>query len=236
MAVLVAGTTDDVDLGDRFGAVGQRPDRLRTADGVHLVHAGDRARGEGDVDDRPGRPVGGNAHDDLTDTGHLGGNRGHEHGRRISGPPTRHVAPGPVDRHGEAPDRAAVDVAGRLVQLGAVERLDAAGGDVEGVADIGGDPFERRSDLGRVDPKGVEVDAVELLRVPVERGVAVGTDGGEDRAHGSNGAFRCDVGPGQVGGHVALDGAQVETVQHGPHATVRPNGGPNQLPLLDRRR
>ena len=82
-----------------------RRDRLGAADPVHLVDAGDGRRGQADVGRLARRAVGRHAQHDLGHPGDPGRHGGHEDGGGVDGPTARHVAPGPVDRHGRATAR-----------------------------------------------------------------------------------------------------------------------------------
>ena len=94
--VPVAGADDHVDRLDRLGAVGHGRDGLGPAHPVDLVDTGHRGGGQGGVVD-PSVGPGRHAQGDLLHAGHLGGDRAHEHGRGIAGPPARarSTRPGP---------------------------------------------------------------------------------------------------------------------------------------------
>ena len=124
----VSGPRDHVDARDGRGAVRQRCDRLRAADAVYAVDAGDARRGEdrrrhGAV--RAGRR--GQHH--LGHARYARRDHGHQHGRGIRRAPARRVdarAPhGP--REQLQPGRAA----GRLRHLPGVELADPLGGELE---------------------------------------------------------------------------------------------------------
>ena len=137
--VHVAGPDDDVDGGDRLGAVGHRGDRLRAADAVDLLDAGEERGGERHRGDRavgPGR----DAQHPLRDPGHGRRDRGHQDGRRVGGASARDVEPGAVDgpdRLGDG-DTVGVERRGRRDGLGLVVRPDPGAGHLEGIADLGG--------------------------------------------------------------------------------------------------
>ena len=114
---------------DGLGAVGHGADRLRAADGVDLVDAGERGGGQHRRRHRAGVAVGRHAQHDLADAGDPRRHRGHQHGRRVGAAAARHVHAGPVDRAPTGPDHDAVALVGvsrpelRLVEgLGSTSR------------------------------------------------------------------------------------------------------------------
>ena len=94
----VAGPDDHVDRGDRLGAVGHRGDRLRAADPVHLLDAGEERGGEGHRRRRDRRrPAARRARRSGTPAT-AAGIAVIRTRRRVRGPPARHVEAGAVDR------------------------------------------------------------------------------------------------------------------------------------------
>ena len=156
--VRVAGPDDHVDRADGLGAVGQRGDRLRAADPVHLVDADERGRRErGRGHARRRRP--GGTHSTISATpATLRGDRGHQHGRRVRGATAGHVEAGAVDR--DARSRASVDAV-------AVERGLGAATWCSWYARISvGGVLERGAQLGR---GGVERGVAARRRAPAGR-------------------------------------------------------------------
>jgi hypothetical protein len=177
----VARADDHVDGADGLGAVGERGDRLRTADGVHLVDARDGSGGQDLVGQRAVL-AGRHREDDLGHAGDLRRDRRHQHRRRVEGTPARGVAPSPIDGAGELAHEDAVTFVDGVVigDLGLVIRPDVAGGHLERGSQVGRDPVQRA--LGR-HPRRGQVAAVEAQRELSHGGVAPGADGGQDRLH-----------------------------------------------------
>ena len=121
---------DQVDLATRPGAVGEHRDGLGTADGVHLVDAEQRARGQ---DRRVREPAvvllrrGGER--DRRDAGDLRGHHVHHHGGHQRRDAAGHVEPDPLDRHLAVGDAGTVGEVGDdvVLELG-LAGLRAAGG------------------------------------------------------------------------------------------------------------
>ena len=100
----VAGADDLGDRRDRLGAIGKRRDRLRAADAVDLVDAGNVGRDQHQrIDRAAGRR---HDHDDALDAGDLGRNGVHQHRARIARRAARHVEADRLDRR---PARAELD-------------------------------------------------------------------------------------------------------------------------------
>ena len=103
----VAGAGDEVDLAARTGAVGEHRDRLGAPDGVHLVDAEQRARGE---DRRVRQPavvgLGSRGQRDGVDARDLRGHDVHHHARDQRCDPAGDVETDPLDRHHPPADRA----------------------------------------------------------------------------------------------------------------------------------
>ncbi len=154
--VAVAGADDDVDRADGLGAVGERGDRLRTADAVHLGDTGQRGRrqrgrGHGAVGGRR------DAEDHLVDAGELRRDRGHQHGRRVRGATAGHVADRRARPGSPAPasdDAVAFEHRLGRVELGGVVLADAVGGDLERGAELGRGGVERGAQRRRRGPGG----------------------------------------------------------------------------------
>ena len=130
----VARPHDLVHRRDRRGAVGERGDRLRAADPIDLVDAGDARGGEHQrVHLAFGRR---RHHDDALDAGDAGRNGVHQNRTRIGGGAARHVKP---DRLDGGPTQAQLDALGIGVaivggHLAGVERLDAIAREQQRVA------------------------------------------------------------------------------------------------------
>ena len=92
----VARPDDLVYLRDRFRAVCQRPDRLRTADGEHTIDPGQAGRRQHQRILLAAR--GRHDHDQFLDARHLGRHRVHQHRRRISRLAPRHIEADAVER------------------------------------------------------------------------------------------------------------------------------------------
>jgi len=185
--VHVARTDDHVDGPDRLGPVRESGDRLRAADPVHLVHAG-----EGGGRQRDGRHpavgVGGHAERDLRDTRHACGDRGHEHGRGIGGAATRHVQPGSIDRHDELAEQHAVPLDPHVAaELGFVVGGDLLARVFEGGPDVGGCILKRGEQLVTRHAQIVDRATVELLGQITKRIVTAAPNLGDDRAHALDG-------------------------------------------------
>ena len=94
--ISIAGTDDFVDLRHGLGTVGQRRHRLRAADGEHPVYPGNRRGCQYQLIFFAARRR--HDHDEFTHARHLGGNRVHQHRRRISRLAARHVESDAVER------------------------------------------------------------------------------------------------------------------------------------------
>jgi len=178
------------DLGDRRdgrGAVSERRDRLRAADAINLVDAGDLRRRQNERrDDAAGRRHG---HNETRHAGDLGRHGIHQQRGRISRAAAGDIEP---DRFDGGPTRTEFDaqrIGEALVprHLPAVKRLDAVAGEVERVERVERGPCasgDRGVDLAlrHLEPGGGEIEAVEFLRVVGERPVAAGGDIGDNGA------------------------------------------------------
>ena len=143
---------DHVDGPDRLGPVRESGDRLRAADPVHLVHAGEGGRCQ-----RDGRHaavgIGRYAERDLGDASDTCRDCGHEHGRGIGGAATRHVQPGSIDRHDELAEQHAVPLDPHVAaELGFVVGGDLLARVFEGGPDVGGCILKRGEQLVIVVP------------------------------------------------------------------------------------
>ena len=160
----VAGPDDDVDGGDRLGAVGEGGDGLGAADRVHGVGAGDGGGGEHDVGHACRRDRAARTPTTRGDAGDLGRDDGHQHGRRVDGPAAGDVAAGPVDGPAQ---RAGGDAAGVVL-------------DVAGAARPPGRPGSTAAAASRA-PRSVGVEAAEG-GVPLARGAPTAPAGGRRRS------------------------------------------------------
>ena len=117
----VAGPDDLGDRRDRLGAVGERRHRLRAADAIDLVDAGELRRRQHQRRELAVRRR--HHHDQARHARDLGGHRVHQHRRRIGGGAAGHVE---ADRLDRGPARAELDAEriGEAVVVWAV-----AGGD-----------------------------------------------------------------------------------------------------------
>ena len=143
----VAGAGDLVDRGDGFGAVGQRRNRLRAADAIDRVDAGDLG---GQQDQRVHLPVRGRAGDDQPlDPGDTGGDRVHQDRGRVGGGAARHIeARGRYRRPAPAKRRpGAVGPAFVLRLLAFVVGADAVGGEFQRGAVLGRDAWRSRQSI-----------------------------------------------------------------------------------------
>ena len=147
----VAGADDAVDRGDAGGAVGQRGDRLGAADAVDLGDAGAARGGEDQgVEHAAGRR---HAHGDACHAGDAGRHGVHQHrgwiGRLAAGDiQANRVERGPAHAQGQAGGVGEAQIGG---ELGAVEGLDAGGGEIERGELVGRDGGDCRVDLRRGD-------------------------------------------------------------------------------------
>ena len=92
----VAGADDLGDRLDGLGAVGERRHRLRAADAIDLVDAGElRGREHQRRELAVGRR---HHHDEARHARDLGGHRVHQHRRRIGRGAARHIEPDRLDR------------------------------------------------------------------------------------------------------------------------------------------
>ncbi len=210
-----ARSDDHVHGPDRLGAVGQGPDRGRTADAVHLVGpCQGRSR-----EDALGNPAIGSRRADQHDLGHpghLGRHERHQRRRHERGQGVGDVAAGPVDRTDELADLDRPVVVDDLVApLGGVVGGDVVVRRLEGVAQLGGDGVERGPYLGVGHPQVVQHDPVEPLGEPAERGVPVGPHLGQDRPHLVDGRLGLGGGTRQATAQVVGTGStQVESAEH----------------------
>ena len=163
----VAGADDLGDRRDGLRAIGQRRNRLRAADAIDLIDAGELGRGQHQrVEFAIGRR---HHHDDARHAGDLGRHGVHQHRGWIGRRAARHIKPDRLDR---GPARTEFDAerigeAVVLRHLPAVESLDAATGELERVARRAIAGSRRGGDLVRrhFEPDAVEIEAIEFLRV-----------------------------------------------------------------------
>ena len=151
----------------------------------------------------------GHDHDDSLHPGHVGGNRVHQHRRRI-----RRLAARDVDAHAvERRDFLAEDGAIRLgigeavefLLLPLVEHADALRSHIEGIALGGGNTLQCRLQFGLADVEGGHAggaavgNAVEAVGVFEHGGVAARLDVGQDAGDGAldrfiGACFKCQQG------------------------------------------
>ena len=147
----VAGAGDLVHLGHRRRAVGQRGHGLSPADGEGAAHAGHIGGGQHPrIFFAPGR---GHDHDDLADTGHMGGNGVHQHRRRIRRLAAGHIDADAVERRDLLAQQRAVLVAvapafaaGLFLRL--VVSANPPGSGLQGISLGGGNRLERGFQFG----------------------------------------------------------------------------------------
>ncbi len=222
----IARTDDLGDRRDGRGAVGERRNRLRPADAVDLVNAGDlRRRQHQRRQDAAWRR---HHHDQPRHAGDLGRHCIHQHRRRIGGGAAGHVKPDCLDR-GPAGAKFDAERIGEAIvarQLPAVKRLDAIAREGKRIDRFAVARRCRPSDLlGRHPQSGrVDREPIELLGVFAQRDVTARRDVGYDGAN-----RRLDVGR-----HFALGvkegaellgeigGARVETDGHLLPGTLLP--------------
>ena len=209
--VHIAGARDHVDRTYRLGAVRHRRDRLRAADSIHLVDAGQR---RGRKRDRGNRAVGPGRRTqrDLPHPRDAGRSRGHQHARRVRGPPTGDVTTGAVDREHSLGQPDAVALEGEAA--GALRRVkcgDFAVRVVERPPDLAAGAGESRGERRGCNAQIVDLGTVEALGELPEGGVAAVSDGRDhladsvDRARiigrrsecGREVRHAAEVGPGQ---------------------------------------
>ena len=175
----VTGTSDDIDLFDALGAVGERGDGLGASHGIDLVHACDARCSE-----RLGRDATGLAHlrvvlrgrhhHDALHAGDLGRNDVHEHRGGVLRATARHVDTGSSHgRHLDAEHRAVgARREPRLLDLALVKRADLRRRLLERSAEAWTHELERALQrlLGQAQP--LELDAIELFRITAQGIVA----------------------------------------------------------------
>ena len=134
--------------GDAGGAVGQRGDRLGAADAVDLRHPGAARGGQHQRVQHAVRRR--HAHGDARHAGDAGRDGVHQHRGRIGRLAARHVEPDRIERRPAHAQRQAGGVGDPQVggHLGAVERLDAGGGEVQRGGQLGRDGGDGGVDLG----------------------------------------------------------------------------------------
>ena len=185
---------------DAFGAIGKRGDRLGTTDAVHLIDPGEVG---GSQHQRVEVTVGrGHHHDQALAADHLGRHGVHQHGRGIGGGAAGHVEADGLDR-GPAPAQLDAEWIGEAQifrHLFHVKRTDALVGEAQRVEILGTTSLHGGGDLVGRDPQAetAEVDTVESLRKPDQRGVAIGAHLLDDGAHDGVDVLR----------HLALGGEQ----------------------------
>ena len=186
--VEVAGTGDQVDAAARPGTVGQHRDRLRTADGVHLVDPQQGARRPGSsASGSPVSRVGGAASAERPHAGDLGGHDVHHEaatpaargrrGRRARRGRRGWTSVG--DQPLRAPPRRPSRASSSASLVTRSRRIDSSS-----AARTAGSSAARASASAARGHAGVgHVDAVELGRELADRVDAPGPDGLDDRRH-----------------------------------------------------
>jgi hypothetical protein len=178
---------------------------------VHLVHAGERRRRQGD-----GRHaaigVGRYAQRDLRDARHACRDRRHEHGRGIRGAATGHVQPGPVNRHDELAEQHAVPLDPHV----ASELSFVVGGDFiarvfEGGTELGGCILEGGEQLVTGHAQIVDRATVELLGQITQRIVTTTPNLGDDRAHALDGRRLHGIPPSRQRAEIGVRAAKIES-------------------------
>ena len=193
--VHVAGAGDHVDGRALTGAVGEHGERLRAAGRVHL---GDAEQGAGGQHRRVRQAaelaLRGTRDRDLADSGRLGRDHVHHHGRRVGDEAAWHVDAGPVDGDEAGGDGEARR--GRGVRaardLGLVHHPGAAGGFLEGVPDLGVDGVQGMLQGFSRDAGMRQVHAVEPPGVLTDRRAAADADVLGDRLYQVHGAIHVE--------------------------------------------
>src|SRR3954467_8692807 len=178
----VARTDDLIDPRQRRRAVCEGGGGVRAADGYDAVHARELGRRE----DQRIRVRG--HHDEAAHTGDLGGNRVHNHGRRVRRLPARHIhghTPEPRDALAETGSVGRGLLPGRL-RLLFMEGADALMRGLQCFPLFPGHPAGSTAPLflGNFElAERASAYAVETMRILEHRGVAAGAHFGDDRAH-----------------------------------------------------
>ena len=151
--VRVAGPDDLVHRLDGLRAVRERRDRMRSADAVEFVDSRNfrsRQHGEPLALRRRRRD-----HHDFGDARDLGGNRIHQHRRRIRAEPARHVNPDAAHRlhHLPQPHPGLVAIDERFLHRAAMELRDSLGRQFQRAAILSRDTIDRRMPFRRRHPQ-----------------------------------------------------------------------------------
>jgi len=176
----VAGAKDLVYPSDGGGAVGQRGDRLRSADGVDLVDAGDVRRRQDRVVHLAA--TGRAGHDDLGDAGHSSRDCCHQERGRIGRAPVGRIDADAFQRpHQLSQTRTgAVPVHPSVARLPAVKLLDARCAGFKRLPQAGGRAFPGQGDALRGYPERFGYVAVEQLPIVSQRLVPSGAHVADD--------------------------------------------------------
>ena len=162
----IAGTDDLVHRTDGAGAMGQRRHRLRTADGVDLLDAGQTGRGQhGRVAHAVGR---GHHHHQFLHARHLGGNGIHQHRRRIGRLAAGHVEPHPIQRQHALPQPGAIGLGvhpGRR-PLMLVITADALGRPLQRLTLKSRQPVQRRLQFALRQPQPRRLVDLQPVKAP----------------------------------------------------------------------
>jgi hypothetical protein len=192
----VARADDPADARNAACAVGERGDRLGTADPEHAIDA-DPARGGEDRRRNAAVPARRGGDDDLVDAGERGGHADHDDRARQRGPAAGNVGTDPLERDPPAPgddSRHGLDPAlgPQRIPLVGVEAAHRRDRSVDGLEQRRFDRGDGILDLGRVDPWIAQVDAVEAARQLEQRRVPITPDRIDDRSDVDRGHVRTE--------------------------------------------
>eukprot|EP01022_Parablepharisma_sp_SALTPOND_P017907 TRINITY_DN290_c1_g1_i2.p1 TRINITY_DN290_c1_g1~~TRINITY_DN290_c1_g1_i2.p1 ORF type:complete len:1623 (-),score=570.02 TRINITY_DN290_c1_g1_i2:20056-24924(-) len=188
----IAGADDLVHLRDGRGAIGQRADGLRAADGEDAVHAGNGGGRQHQFVLHAIRR--GHDHDDFLHAGHLGRNRIHQHRRGIGGLATGHVDAHAIQRRDLLAQLGAIGfaveetVGAAFLLLALVIGTHAVGGGLQRMAACRGQAVQGCLQGLVADLQGGYrggLHAVEALGVFQHGGVAARLDLGQDAGSGT---------------------------------------------------
>ena len=113
-----------------------------------------------------------------------GGNGSHKDGGRINGGAARNVEADPVQGGNSLPKAVACEITDGVSGKFSLVVLDAAGGESQGVGDLGGDFIQGGIEVALRNFQAVRRQAVDAAEVFEESGVALGTDVVEDAGDG----------------------------------------------------
>ena len=204
---------------DGVGAVGECRHRLRAADAVDLVHAGNLC---GEQDQRVENAIWrGHDHGEPPYPRDFGGDRVHQDRAGVAGQPTRHVKARGRDG-GPAPAQRRADIVGPLFvlwQLAFVVGAYAGGGKFECGFILCADLRGGGGDFGLSDAQGVrgQRDAVEFFGEVDHRLITACANVSDDPGHGGvhvGAVLALGVQQGGEGG-IEIGGGGVEEYGHG---------------------